>query len=194
MKILVNNALPSNSLISIGSSVNGGDTPSALVQLYDQFVPGTSVPDPNTNPSFNQTIRGITGGGGQFKIGLGTLTISVPASESYSYTGTLRTDYVDSNTHGVVIKTGPGEQDWVSANSGFNGDFIVQDGTVGIGSNQLFGNASTTARLIINGGEMKNISGGSMTMPINKIEIGGDFTYDLVNSSDTALHRPARSH
>jgi autotransporter-associated beta strand protein len=203
LKLLVDNALPSNSLISFGSGVAGNVTAKTILRLHDAD-PVASYPSPAIPAaSYNQTIRGITGGSGLVQVGAGTLTIDVPASESYSWSGTMRTDG-DATWHstggvsgvrGVIIKTGLGRQDITQFNSEMSGEFRLQQGTLGVGDQQAFGGAintgtppfydSTSAKLTITGGTMMNISSGSQTFSVKNIEIGGSFTFDPVGANNS---------
>jgi autotransporter-associated beta strand protein len=182
IKILVDNALPTNSVISFGSSIGGNDTPSSLLQLYDGFATIGNLP---SGSSFNQTIRGVTGGSGRIKTGLGTLTIDVPYGETYVSGGTMRTDYQDATNHGKIVKTGAGRQDFNQANGNFNGDFVIQNGTLGVGTANVFGvSGSTTNRLILNGGTLMNVGNSSVTISVKRVEFGGSFTVDPVTASN----------
>ena len=182
VKILVNDALPTNSLVFFGSSVAGTNAPSSLLQLYDGFAPNGSNP---SGASFNQTIRGLTGGAGRAKLGMGTLTIDVPDTETYSNSSVLRTDYQDATVHGRIIKTGLGRQDLGGGNADFNGDFILQQGTLGVAAANVFGvSGSLTNRLILNGGTLRNATGTGLTIAVKRVEFGGSFTVDPVTASN----------
>jgi len=184
IKILQNNALPTNSLISMGSSTTGADAPSALLQLYDANASTGNLP---TTFSFNQTIRGVIGGNGRIKVGVGTLTINVPANESYTSNAVLRADYNTATDHGAVIKTGAGRQDLTDDSSGFNGDFILQQGTLGIGANNFAGPAANLNNvLIIQGGTMTNI--GTVNLGVTRIHVDGDFAVLQGGGSDFQLN------
>ena len=185
IKILTNNALPSNTLISFGSSVNGADATSSLLQLYDAFA----ATGQSAGTSFNQTIRGITGGSGRVKVGLGTLTINVPTGESYSFTGTVRTDN-NGSTHGVIIKDGPGEQDINSDSSSYTGDFWLKNGTIGLKDGTIFGSGTANA-FIISGGTFKNLGNAGLTLQMLNIQLGGNFTVDINGGNNTVTNASA---
>ncbi|HVT30677.1 MAG TPA: autotransporter-associated beta strand repeat-containing protein, partial [Lacipirellulaceae bacterium] len=192
LKVLTNNALPANSLIRFGSGVNGGINP--IFRLHDEDPVDFQAPG---SGSFNQTVRGFSGGNGLVQVGVGTLTIDTPASESYSFSGTLRTDF-DANTlaFGTVIKTGAGEQDFNQINDRMFGQFILQQGTVGIGDAQIFGPSNTGPyglnhsvlypRLEIDGGALKNIA-GTLNMSVPLVFIGGSFDFDSGNGNTQFL-------
>src|SRR6185369_13631783 len=68
LKTLVANALPTNTVVSFGSSA-------PTYQIYDTDKATT----------FDQTLRGLTGGNGKVDAGQGTVTIDVPNGETYSF-------------------------------------------------------------------------------------------------------------
>ena len=118
--------------------------------------------------------------------------MNVPTGESYTYNGFISADYdIFSDIHGTIIKNGDGEMDFTRNNgtSGFDGEFVMNAGIVGIGDNQVFGpTASATAQLTINGGTLKNTTGSSLNTTVKKVQIGGDFTFDVNGSSDTQIN------
>ncbi len=176
LKTLTANAIPSNSVISFGSGASGT---LPTLQLYDN--------DPSSEPSFDQTIRGITGGNGKVDAGLGTITIDVPMGESYSYSGVIYASHVAGQGNGRIVKTGPGRQDFTQDNNGQHGEFVVDEGTVGIGDQGIFGHTGTDYFLTINGGTLMNL-GGTLNPYVQNITIGGSFTYDMNGAGDTQFN------
>jgi autotransporter-associated beta strand protein len=184
LKILTNNALPSNSVINFGTA---NATVNPILRLHEE--------DPTGLPatSFNQTVRGISGGAGLIQAGGGVLTIDTPLNEAYSWTGTLRTDADgdwqggnESGLHGKIIKTGPGRQDITQFNGSQIGEFVLQNGTVGIGNQQAFGSsAATHSKLTITGGTLMNITNSSLNMAVKFTEIAGDFAFDVNGNSNS---------
>ncbi len=133
----------------------------------------------------------MTGGGGVVRVGFGTLTLDVPTGASYTHNGTLSTSYnIQDDTHGKVIKNGNGENDFTQIDSGFEGEFILNQGTVGVGNNQIFGSSSNiNARLTINGGTLKNIQdpmmAGALNLSVRNVDIAGSFTFDINVAGNT---------
>ncbi|HVT27325.1 MAG TPA: autotransporter-associated beta strand repeat-containing protein, partial [Lacipirellulaceae bacterium] len=197
LKVLTNNALPANSLIRFGSGANGGINP--IFRLHDED-PGTAGSVPASG-SFNQTVRGFSGGNGLVQVGVGTLTIDTPTGESYSFSGTLRTDFdasspdPDNPVRGTIIKTGGGRQDFTQTNGNMLGDFVLQDGTVGVGTNSVFGPVALPnvkfPQLHINGGTLVNTSGGPLNPSVQYIFVGGSFTFDINGGNDTQFNGAA---
>ncbi len=91
-----------------------------------------------------------------------------PAGQTDSYTGTLETDAdttwqnvtasggVRTGNRGVIIKNGPGEQDFTQNDGKFGGEFIMNAGSVGIGLGGVFGTGAGGSQLTINGGTLIN--------------------------------------
>ena len=183
-------ALDPNTLVTFASNAN----PENRWELHD------SVGNP-----VDATVRGLSGGGlnsgtgtsfvdaTNLVLGLSTLTLNVPTGESYTYNGYVNADYdIFSDVHGTIIKNGNGEMDFNRNNgtSGFDGEFVINAGTIGIGDNQVFGaTASATARLTINGGTLKDtIVGTSLNTTVKDVRIGGDFSFEINGGSDTQFN------
>src|SRR4029079_13513447 len=76
LKVLTNDAIPTNSLIRFGT---GANTFISVLRLHDADTPlAGTIP----TQSYNQTVRGLSGGNGQIQVGGGTLTINTPANET----------------------------------------------------------------------------------------------------------------
>ncbi len=205
LKILINNALPSNSVINFGgtspsNTVVSGTTFSGInATLRMWYAP----PAPRSIPasSFNQTIAGVTGSNGLLEAGSGTLTVNVQSS-STTYTGTAslltdgdgtwQGDSFDSNgvkqgVHGVVVKDGPGRQDFTQFDGSFVGEFDLKAGTVGL-DGRVFGGISgggtdsTHSLLTIEGGTLFN-TGGTLNLRVPWVVVKGSFGVDAVSGS-----------
>ena len=177
LKLLTTNALPTTADADGVIAFGTGST----LQLYDT----------DETSAFDQTLHGLTGGSGVVRVGFGTLTLDVPTGASYTHNGTLSTSYnIQDDTHGKVIKNGNGENDFTQIDSGFEGEFILNQGTVGVGNNQIFGSSSNiNARLTINGGTLKNIQdpvmAGALNLSVRNVDIAGSFTFDINVAGNT---------
>ena len=89
--------------------------------------------------------------------------------------------------NGRIVKTGPGRQDFTQDNNGQHGEFVVDEGTVGIGDQGIFGHTGTDYFLTINGGTLMNL-GGTLNPYVQNITIGGSFTYDMNGAGDTQFN------
>ncbi len=127
----------------------------------------------------NETVKSISGAGGTVQVGGATLTINNPAGETYG-------GLFSSTASGVVIKNGSGAFTMNGSSVGFNGEFVMNNGTLGVGNSNLFGNAASTSKVTINGGVFSNTGTGGKTIPSPiPVAINADFAADdsLFNSS-----------
>lgn len=131
-----------------------------------------------------ETVRAISGTAGTVALGTsGNLTVNVPTSETYLYTSVL-----SATTGGTakVTKDGAGAWTLSGTSTGFNGQFVIQNGTLGVGGNFIFGNSGNTSSVVYNGGVLSNNGTGGRTIPAPiSLAINVDMTVDdsLFNSS-----------
>jgi fibronectin-binding autotransporter adhesin len=125
-----------------------------------------------------ETVKSIEGTAGTVAVGTGNLTIADGAGLTYSsvFTG---------SAGGTITKNGSGT--WVISGSstGWQGEFILNNGTIGVGSANSFGNQGT-AKVTINGGNLSNTgTGGRSINAVVSAALNGDFSVDdsLFNTS-----------
>ena len=127
--------------------------------------------DMNTNTT-TETVKSIMGTAGTIAIGGGSLTVANPAGESY-------TSVISSTAAGKFIKNGTGALSLSGGSTGFNGEFILNAGTLGVGGNNIFGNASNTSSVTINGGNLSNTATNGRTIPAPiPVALNADFSAD----------------
>jgi len=123
------------------------------------------------------------------------LTVNVPTTESYASSVTYITQADGTwnggswdgagarlGGRGVIIKSGAGEQDMNQFDTNFEGEFILNQGTIGVGNDQIFGGvgaASTRSQLTLNGGTLKNITNTSVNLRAPLVEMDGSFAIDV---------------
>jgi autotransporter-associated beta strand protein len=109
---------------------------------------------------FHQTVRSLSGTNGFIEVGTGRLDIVDQAGDDYTYgngagTATIvTTDSVFDPKLGTVYKSGAGTLTLKTPSSNFNGTFIMENGTLRLSNNQVFGTASGTGRLVVKGGQL----------------------------------------
>jgi fibronectin-binding autotransporter adhesin len=134
---------------------------------------------PITIGTFNETVKSISGTAGTVAIGAATLTLDNPAGETYG-------GVISASTGGKVIKNGSGALSLSGSSTGFNGEFVMNNGTLGVGGSSIFGNASNTSSVTYNGGILSNTAGTGRTIPAPiPLAINANMTVDdsLFNSS-----------
>src|SRR5262249_36321896 len=92
--------------------------------------------------SFNETIKTVDGAGGTIALGTGTLTLATPAGETHA-------GVISASAGGKIIKNGSGAWSLTGSSTGFNGEFVMNAGTLGIGGSNIFGNAANTSTVTI---------------------------------------------
>lgn len=128
---------------------------------------------------FDETIKSISGTAGTFALGTHTLTVANPNGETYS-------SVLTASTGGKFVKNGTGALTLSGSSTGFNGEFVLNAGTLGVGGSNIFGNSSNTSKVTINGGVLSNTSGSGRTIASSiTVNLSGDFGADdsLFNSS-----------
>jgi fibronectin-binding autotransporter adhesin len=117
----------------------------------------------------DQTVAMLSGAG-TVVLGIRKLTIDSSAS------GTFNGNFSSGAGDGQVVKNGTGK---ITLTNGglFNGEFILNSGTVGVGNDNAFGNSSTST-LTITGGKLANNATTSRTLAVRKVNIFGNFTVD----------------
>ena len=121
-----------------------------------------------TMNGFNQTVKAVSGTAGTVSVGAAQLTLDNPSGQSYSsvFSGT-----------GKVIKNGAGAQSLSGSSTGWTGEWVINNGTIGVGGANIFG--STGGTLTISGGKLANTSGTGRTIPAPvSVNITADFTVD----------------
>ncbi len=127
--------------------------------------------DLNTNTA-NETIRTISGTAGTVAIGNATLTLNAPANETYS-------SVLTGTTSGKLIKNGTGSLALSGSSTGWNGEIVLNTGTLGIGGSNSLGGSSNTATFTINGGNLSNTGTGGRTVPAAiTASLNADFSVD----------------
>ena len=78
-----------------------------------------------------------------------------------------------------MIKNGAGLLTLSGGSGGFSGEFVVNNGKIGVGGTGVFGSNAAGPQLTMNGGTLSNTASGGRTMSTNlAVNIGGNFTVD----------------
>jgi fibronectin-binding autotransporter adhesin len=178
-------------LTNTGNSWNGDATiSSGTLRLGGNgVIPDTAIVHLTTSgTAFNmtgfdgtahtETVKSIDGAAGTVAIGTGVLTIANPNGESHA-------GVVTGSSGGQLIKNGSGAWTLSGSNTGWQGEFILNTGTIGVGSSNSFGNQGT-AKVTINGGNLSNTgTGGRSVNAAVPVALNADFSADdsLFNSS-----------
>jgi fibronectin-binding autotransporter adhesin len=131
---------------------------------------------------FNETVKSISGAAGTVAVGAATLTLDNPAGETYG-------GVISASTGGKVIKNGNGTLSLSGSSTGFNGEFVMNSGTLGVGASNIFGNGADgtdASTFTYNGGVLSNTGTGGRTAPAGvTVNLNADLTADdsLFNSS-----------
>jgi autotransporter-associated beta strand protein len=163
-------------LTNTGNDYNGNTTINAGLTLRlgaAGVVPDTSIVSPTgAGATFdlnglNETIKGLTGTSTTSAVAVGTATLTLD-----NPTGQSNASPITGST-GKVIKNGTGAQTFTGNSSAFTGEFILNDGTLGVGQANAFG----STKLTINGGKLANnaTTGRTMLVPL---DIAGSFGID----------------
>jgi autotransporter-associated beta strand protein len=137
-----------------------------------------------TSTFFNETVKSISGTAGTVEIGTGILTLADPAGESLGGTGVIT-----ASAGGKVVKNGSGAWSISNNSPGFNGEFEMNAGTLGIGAGSVFGNGADgtdASTFTYNGGVLSNTGTGGRTQPAGvTVNLNADLVADdsLFNSS-----------
>lgn len=128
----------------------------------------------------NETVKSISGTGGTITLGAAsTLTLDNPAGETATQTLNVPTGgkIVKNGTGAITLSGGAGNN---NATTGFRGEFVLNDGTLGFGTGTMLGGSNTpTATLTINGGNLSNPNAGNVNMNAALItNLDGDFSAD----------------
>ena len=160
VRIGASNAIPNSSLIS----TTGGNA---------TFV---------VNSGFSQTVRSISGINGIVTVEAGaTLTIADQAGDDYVFGNGAGTANVHSIDTGKIYKTGPGSLTlFGDAGANFNGELILQSGTLKLSRNQALGTSTGTGRLTVEGGQLgrSNTPTSNFTYSLAVLDLHV-FRYDL---------------
>jgi autotransporter-associated beta strand protein len=121
---------------------------------------------------FDETVKSISGTGGTVAVGTATLTVANPAGETHA-------GVISASAGGKVVKNGSGAWSLSGSSTGFNGEFVMNAGTLGVGASNIFGNAANTSTVTINGGTLSNTGAGGRTIPNPiAVNLSGDFSVD----------------
>ena len=127
-------------------------------------------------------MKSVAGTAGIIAIGGGLLTVNNPAGESFA-------GVISATTAGKFVKNGTGALSFTNSatgSTGFNGEFILNNGTLGIGNGNFAGGASNTSSITINGGNLSNTGTAGRTIPAPiPVSLNADFSADdsLFNTS-----------
>jgi fibronectin-binding autotransporter adhesin len=182
--ILGNNANNWTGDAQIGSGTLREGTSNVIPDASVVYLSNSGVQfDLGTNNT-TDTVRGISGTAGTVAVGTaGSLTVSVPMSESYTYGSVLTATAAGT---GKVTKDGAGTWILSGGSTGFNGEFVMNAGTLGVGGSNIFGNASNTSKVTYLGGTLSNNGTGGRTIPAPiPLAINANMTVDdsLFNTS-----------
>jgi autotransporter-associated beta strand protein len=185
-------------LTNTSNNWDGGTTISAgfLRVGASGVIPDTSVVtmsggtfDLATN-STSETVKSISGTAGTISLSAtSTLTLGDPAGETAAQTLNVPSGgkIIKNGTDALTLSGGPTN----NTAGGFNGEFILNSGTLGVGTpTMLGGNNTPTATLTINGGKLSNPD--SIDKNLNAaliVNLSGDFTVDQSLSATPGVIR-----
>jgi autotransporter-associated beta strand protein len=121
---------------------------------------------------FDETVKSISGTAGTIALGTKKLTLANPAGESSAsvLTGTAGSQ---------LVKNGSGALTLTGGSSGFSGEIVLNNGTLGIGGVNSLGSNAAGPTLQINGAKISNNSGTGRSMSANlKVNVNADFIAD----------------
>jgi autotransporter-associated beta strand protein len=133
---------------------------------------------------FNETVKSVSNGGSTgiqpvIFLGTNTLTLADPQGEimgAFPNSVGVANDF--SSPHGTIVKNGSGSFTINGATGQFaGGEFILNEGNVTIGNNNVFGTNANGSKLTMNGGSL-TVS-VNMSMNTENLDIGGDFAVNM---------------
>jgi autotransporter-associated beta strand protein len=121
---------------------------------------------------FDETVKSIAGTAGTFALGGNTLTVANPAGETYL-------SVISSTAAGKFVKNGTGALTLGGASSGFLGEFVINNGTIGVSNSSALGAGAAGSSVSINGGKLSNTGTSGRTIPATaSVNLNGDFAVD----------------
>ncbi|PWU10020.1 MAG: hypothetical protein C5B50_26135 [Verrucomicrobia bacterium] len=121
---------------------------------------------------FDQTVRSISGTAGTMACGGNTLTVNAPNGETYS-------SVISSTASGKFVKNGTGTLTLSGSSTGFAGELVLNNGTIGVGGANSLGASSSGSIVTLSGGKLSNTSASGRTIPSTaSVNLSGDFTVD----------------
>jgi fibronectin-binding autotransporter adhesin len=151
---------------TVREALNNQVPDTAVVNMVagTQFDLGTS--------GVSDTVKSVSGVGGTIAVGTGSLTIGDGAGSTFA-------GVISASTGGKVTKSGSGVWTLTGSSVGFNGEFVMSAGTLGVGGSNIFGNAANTSKVTITGGILSNTNTTGRTIPAPiPVALNGDFTVD----------------
>lgn len=160
LEIGASDALPSGSLIT---------TQGGAAQMF-------------LDATFTQTIRSLSGNNGVVTVQAGAvLTIADQAGDDYVFGNGASTANLRSVDTAKIYKTGAGTLTlFGDAGNNFNGEFIMQNGTLKLSRNQALGNTGGTGKLTVVGGQLarSNTPTSNFTYSLSNLDLHV-FRFDL---------------
>jgi autotransporter-associated beta strand protein len=170
------NTYSGNTILATNASVS----PLNVLRLgASEVIPNASVVQiAGMNSAFElngqtETVKSISGGGtgSRIDIGTGTLILDDLAGEVSAYQSQLF-----ASTTGKIVKNGGGQINLAASNSGWDGEFVLNSGLLGIGTNNVLGTTTGAARLTLAGGTLTFFNAGSRSLQTPNVDITGSFT------------------
>lgn len=137
---------------------------------------------------FNETVRSIAasalaadGDAPTIAIGANELTIEDQAGDLFTYGGLYT-----SSAGGKIIKNGDGTLILNNFPGGFSGgEFVINNGVVGINQNNVFGTNANGSKLTLNGGTIRKGSGNAgSNVGVLNVDITNSFTVEFTAAND----------
>lgn len=155
---------------------------------FNNQVPNTAVVTQSAGTTFDlgtagvtDTVKSISGTGGTIALGAaGKLTLDAPAGETAQQvlTGTAGSQ---------LIKNGSGAVSLTGSSTGFAGEILLNNGTIGIGGANSLGSNTANPTFQINGGKISNTGSAGRNMSANlKVNVNANFTADDSLAGGTA--------
>jgi autotransporter-associated beta strand protein len=180
------NTYAGNTILATNASVS----PLNVLRLgSSEVIPNSSIVQiVGSNSAFElngltETVKSISGGGSgsRIDIGSGTLILDDLAGETSAYQSQLF-----ATGSGKIIKNGGGQINLAASNAAWDGEFVLNDGLLGIGTNNVLGTTTGAARLTLNGGTLTFFNAGSRSLQTPNVDITASFTA-LMGASNVEL-------
>ncbi|HEX6961599.1 MAG TPA: autotransporter-associated beta strand repeat-containing protein [Lacipirellula sp.] len=152
-----------------------------------QILGRNSIFELNGQTETVKSIASVGAGAGAFAnsridVGAGTLIIADDLGQTETYQAPLF-----AGSTGRIVKTGAGQLNISSSNSGWEGELVLSGGLLGIGVNNALGTASSgTAKLTLDGGTITFFNAGSRSIQTQNVDITNSFTA-LMGASNMEL-------
>jgi fibronectin-binding autotransporter adhesin len=182
-----NTALASNPITGTFNTLRLGASEvipdASVVQILGQ----NSIFDLNGQTETVKSFASVGAGTGAFAnsridIGSGTLIVADDPGQTETYQAPLF-----ASSTGRIVKTGAGQLNIVSSNSGWDGEFVLSGGLLGFGvSNALGTSSSGTAKLTLDGGTITFFNTGSRSIQTQNVDITDSFSA-LMGASNLEL-------